>query len=136
VGDSIYYKPNTVDAFWADPVTFGPTVTAGTDPFVVTIPLHSAGAVYGIVTQANGKPIGNRLSVSLELVGRNEVITNVLAGFHRSYSVDDNGRYLLKPLVLNRTYRIAVRRDDRTVFSDPFTPTDAAPVMQVNIKLP
>jgi hypothetical protein len=114
---------------------FEQTVAADKSPLVISIPRHNAGAVFGTMTQADGKSIAKSLTASLEIVKSIKDMPNIYA-FFPQYNVGDNGQYLLKPLVLNCTYRIALRRGDRVVYSDQFTLTDATPVMRVDIKLP
>lgn len=111
-------------------------VPAGKEPLRIPISdLHPAGAVYGAIQGADGKPAPAGTSVSLINV---EVDKPLPEGWAPPQPFDDNAvlsSYFISPVLLDRSFRLAAwGSQNQVIISDEFKLTAANPLRRIPLR--
>jgi hypothetical protein len=109
-------------------------VPAGNDPFVIDVPVHPAGAIYGRVLRADGSPAENA-SISLIVARKPETVehSHDLSGAPQSNGLD-RSRFNASPLPLEGQYTIVAREGNFIAATEPILLNQADPIREHNIR--
>jgi hypothetical protein len=109
-------------------------VPAGDEPFIIDVPVHPAGAIYGRVFRADDSPARN-VSMSLIVANKPETLksSHDLSAAPQSKS-PDRSRFNASPLPLNGQYVIVVRDRNFLSATEPILINEANPIRERNIR--
>jgi len=131
----ILYKPYRLVGYWF-PTKSRVTVPAGDGPYVIDVPVRAAGAVYGRVLGADGKP-ASRANISVIIVKKPAGDPGHVLP-HSVHPDARTGRFLITPLVLGGKYRIVARSSDigdkATTISEVLTVNEDRPIQQADLR--
>jgi beta-lactamase regulating signal transducer with metallopeptidase domain len=123
----IGYHPNLrIGQDWID-------VPVGGDPWIVTVPLKRAGAIFGEIQPAVP---GARISILFEQRPADVASSHWVSDISDALDLRGGSRFHLTPLPLDTVYRLLLRHDDTYALSDSIPLTGAEPVHHVRLSLP
>ncbi len=130
-----YYQGKRPVGYWfkeADPIE----ISIGDEPFVIDVPVHPAGAIYGRVLQPDGMVATNAL-VSLIVAKRPEVVGT---GLHELGSAlngpgTDRGRFNATPLPLGGEYGLVAHANNNFRVVEPLLLDRTNPIIERDIQL-
>ncbi len=110
-------------------------IEAGDEPFVIEVPTHPAGAIYGRVLQPDGS-VAPDARASLMVVQRPEIEDG--RSFFSLYDAisAERGTFNATPLPLGGQYAIAAHGANLVVTSEIFSLDETNPIVSVDLTLP
>ena len=111
-------------------------VPPGTGPWVIHVPVHPAGAIYGKILRPDGST-AKHARASLLVIKRPNFLESgpghLLALLNNRTSL---GTFNATPLPLGGTYAIMAHEDYRFAMTEPFTLDQATPMREADLQLP
>ncbi|UCF16730.1 MAG: carboxypeptidase regulatory-like domain-containing protein, partial [Phycisphaerales bacterium] len=109
-------------------------IPAGHDPFIIDVPVHPAGAVYGQVLRADGSP-AEKVSMSLIVARKPEIMGAIhnLHGAPQSKGLD-RSKFNASPLPLDGEYTIVASEGNYLSVTEPILLNEANPIRERNIR--
>jgi len=109
-------------------------IPAGDGPFVIDVPVHPAGGIYGQILRTDGSPAENA-SISLIVAKRPEMVEPLhdLADAPQSKGLDKS-RFNASPLPLEGEYTIVAREGNFLVATEPIPLNKTNPIREQNIR--
>jgi len=109
-------------------------IPPGDDPFIIDVPAHPAGAIYGQVLRADANP-AEKASISLIVAKKPEIVEGFLdaSGAPQSNGLDQS-KFNASPLPLNGRYTIAAREGNFIAATEPIPLNEADPIREQNIR--
>ena len=107
-------------------------VPAGDGPFVVGIPAHPAGAIYGQVLEADGTPAKN-VGLHLMVIEKAPVMTRAFLNDVFGHEKSELGKFNGSPLPLGGEYMVVAYRDSTFVTSRPIQLEETDSIRQIEL---
>ena len=131
-----HYEGDRLAGYWIAPPLGNIPVPDGDGPFVVRVPAHPAGAIYGQVVHADGS-MADDVTVNLMAVRKAPAMENL----HQVSDVagsqpKPDGRFSISPLPLGGSYAIIAHRNNTWVVSDPVELTEQRAIRELRLVLP
>ena len=111
----------------------GIDVPAGEGPFVIGVPAHPAGAIYGQVLEANGT-VATNVYLEVEMVKRPSVMKWPFLDAILGSDENELGKFNASPLPLGGEYAIIARRDSTIAVSKSIKLDKTTPIRQIEFK--
>ena len=108
-------------------------IPAGDEPFVVSIPAHPGGAIYGQILEADGTPA---VDVKLHMIVLRKAPVMERAYLFGVFGQDENelGKFNASPLPLGGEYVVVAYRDSTWASSKPIKLDDENSIRQIDIR--
>ncbi|MHC4694091.1 MAG: M56 family metallopeptidase [Planctomycetota bacterium] len=121
-----------MSGYWIDRKS-GIEIPAGDGPFVISVPAHPAGAIYGEIFEADGRPAKD---VKLHLMVLRKAPVMKRAYFSEVFGHEENelGRFNASPLPLGGEYVIVAYRDSTWASSKPIKLDEEHSIRQIEIR--
>jgi beta-lactamase regulating signal transducer with metallopeptidase domain len=114
----------------------GIKILGGEEPYLITVPAHPAGAIYGQIAGLSEKAI-KELTVEVLLQDKPEWLSEHHIHFRRQeYGDVADGKFNLTPLPLDARYILIARTGASLFVTDPIKLTAKRPIRELNFEIP